>query len=118
MVSSRKNSVIINMSSICSRGNKGQAAYSAAKGGLNSLTFALAKELGSFGIRVVAVAPGYFDTASTHESVSTEHLRTVISSVPLRRLGKLDELWSTIQFVIANKYVTGTVIEVDGGLAL
>src|SRR4029077_4996239 len=65
MVSSGKQGVVINISSICSRGNAGQAAYSAAKGGLNSLTTALAKELGPMGIRVVALAPGYVDTTST-----------------------------------------------------
>src|SRR5438132_2173890 len=62
MVSSGKKGVIINISSICACGNSGQAAYSAAKAGLNGLTLALAKELGPMGIRVVALAPGYFDT--------------------------------------------------------
>ena len=65
MLVSRKRGVIINFSSISARGNPGQAAYSAAKAGLNGLTMALAKELGPVGIRVVGIAPGYFDTRST-----------------------------------------------------
>lgn len=118
MVTSGKQGVIVNMSSICSRGNKGQAAYSAAKGGLNSLTLALAKELGSLGIRVVALAPGYFDTASTNDNVPPDRLVEITRSVPLKRLGKVEEIFSAVTFILNNAYVNGTVIELDGGLTL
>ncbi len=118
MVTSGKQGVIVNMSSICSRGNKGQAAYSAAKGGLNSLTLALAKELGSLGIRVVALAPGYFDTASTNSNVPTDRLEEITHSVPLKRLGKVEEIFTAVNFILNNAYVNGTVIELDGGLTL
>jgi 3-oxoacyl-[acyl-carrier protein] reductase len=118
MVGSGKKGVIINISSICSRGNAGQAAYSAAKGGLNSLTAALAKELGPMGIRVVALAPGYFDTASTRDHVPAARLEEITGSVPLRRLGKIDEVVSAVRFILTNQYVNGTVIELDGGLVL
>ena len=118
MVSSRKKGVIINISSICGRGNAGQAAYSAAKAGLNGLTAALAKELGPTGVRVVALAPGYFDTASTREHVSAAKLKEIKGAVPLKRLGKIEEISSTVKFVLANQYVNGTVIELDGGLVL
>lgn len=118
MVSSGKKGVIINISSICSRGNAGQAAYSAAKAGLNGLTAALAKELGPTGVRVVAVAPGYFDTASTRDHVSAAKLKEIKGAVPLKRLGKIEEISSTVKFVLANQYVNGTVIELDGGLVL
>jgi 3-oxoacyl-[acyl-carrier protein] reductase len=118
MVGANKKGVIINISSICGRGNAGQAAYSAAKGGLNSLTLALAKELGPMGIRVVAVAPGYFDTVSTHENVSAVRLKEITHSVPLKRLGKIEEILSAVKFILANSYVNGTVIDLDGGLTL
>jgi 3-oxoacyl-[acyl-carrier protein] reductase len=118
MVLSGKKGVVINISSICAHGNPGQAAYSAAKGGLNSLTAALAKELGPLGIRVVALAPGYFDTVSTRDHVVSARLEEIARSVPLRRLGKLEELVAATRFILANRYVNGTIIELDGGLVL
>ena len=118
MVESGKKGVIINISSICSRGNAGQTAYSAAKAGLNGLTMASAKELGPMGIRVVSLAPGYFDTTSTRRHVSAGKLREIEGAVPLRRLGQVQELTSAIQFILENQYVNGTIIELDGGLVL
>jgi 3-oxoacyl-[acyl-carrier protein] reductase len=118
MAGSGKRGVIINISSVSSRGNPGQAAYSAAKAGLNGLTAALAKELGPMGIRVVALAPGYFDTISMHENVPAPKLKEIKAGVPLKRLGKLEELSSAVKFILANQYVNGTVIELDGGLVV
>lgn len=118
MASSAKKGVIINISSVCSRGNPGQVAYSAAKAGMNGMTFALAKELGPLGIRVVAVAPGYFDTASTRDHVPAAKLKEIRTAVPLKRLGRLEEIASTVRFILANEYVNGTVIDVHGGLSL
>jgi 3-oxoacyl-[acyl-carrier protein] reductase len=118
MVTSNKRSTIINISSICSRGNPGQAAYSAAKGGLNSLTIALAKELGPMGIRLVALAPGFFDTVSTHNNVPADRLKEIAQSVPLKRLGKIEEISSAVKFILTNPYLNGTVIDLDGGLTL
>jgi 3-oxoacyl-[acyl-carrier protein] reductase len=118
MVGSSKKGVIINITSICSRGNAGQAAYSAAKGGLNSLTMALAKELGPMGIRAVALAPGYFDTDSTRRHVPGSRLEEITRSVPLKRLGRIEEVASAVRFILTNQYVNGTVIELDGGLVL
>lgn len=118
MIGSRKKGVIINISSICGRGNAGQPAYSAAKGGLNSLTIALAKELGPMGIRVVALAPGYFDTTSTRKHVPAAKLDKITRSIPLKRLGEVEEVASAVRFILANHYVNGTIIELDGGLVL
>lgn len=118
MASSAKRGVVINISSICARGNPGQAAYSAAKGGLNALTAALSKELGPLGIRVAALAPGYIDTASTREHVPAAKLKEIRNAVPLKRLGRLDEVAATVRFILANEYVNGKVIELDGGLVL
>ena len=118
MAAAGKRGVIVNISSICSRGNPGQAAYSAAKAGLNGLTAALAKELGALGIRVVALAPGYIDTASTREHVPAAKLKEIKGSVPLKRLGKAEEVVSAVKFILTNEYINGTVIELDGGQVL
>lgn len=118
MVSARRRGVVINISSVCAKGNPGQSAYSAAKAGLEGLTLALAKELGPIGIRVVALAPGYFDTRSTRDNATEARLAKVIAAVPLKRLGALDEIASAVDFIIGNDYVNGTTIELDGGLVL
>lgn len=118
MVEAAKKGVIINISSVCSRGNPGQVAYSAAKAGMNGMTAALAKELGPMGIRVMAVAPGYFDTASTRDHVAAPKLKEIRNAVPLRRLGRLEEAASAVRFVLSNEYVNGKILELDGGLVL
>ena len=118
MATARRRGVIVNFSSVCARGTAGQAAYSAAKAGVEGLTRALAKELGPLGIRVVAVAPGYFDTASMHANVPPARLTKVVAAVPLRRLGALREIATAIDFIVANEYVNGTVVEVNGGLVV
>lgn len=110
--------VIINVSSISAKGNPGQSAYSAAKGGLNSMTVAQAKELGPLGIRVAAIAPGFMDTPSTHRAMGEDGLKRVKRNIPLRRLGTVEELTHAIQFIIDNSYYTGTVLELDGGLSI
>ena len=118
MLTARKRGVIVNISSVCAAGNPGQVAYSAAKAGLNGLTYALAKELGPLGIRVVGLAPGYLDTASTRDHVTAARLAKVVGAVPLRRLGSLEDLTRALDFIVADGYVNGTIIELDGGLVL
>jgi 3-oxoacyl-[acyl-carrier protein] reductase len=103
MLESRKRGVIVNVSSVCAAGNPGQVAYSAAKAGLNGLTLSLAKELGPSGIR---------------DNVPASRLARVIGTVPLKRLGTLDEITSAVDFIIANDYICGTILELDGGLVL
>jgi 3-oxoacyl-[acyl-carrier protein] reductase len=118
MLAARVKGVIVNVSSVCAKGSAGQAAYSAAKAGVEGLTRAVAKELGPLGIRVVALALGYFDTASMHANVPDSRLAKVVGAVPLRRLGTLPEVADAVDFVIRNQYANGTVIEVNGGLVL
>ena len=110
--------VIINISSISANGNPGQSAYSAAKGGVNSMTMAQAKELGPMGIRVAAIAPGFIDTSSTQKAMGDEALKKLKRVIPLRRLGTVDELAHAAQFIVENGYFTGTVLELDGGLSV
>jgi 3-oxoacyl-[acyl-carrier protein] reductase len=66
----------------------------------------------------VALAPGYFDTASTRDHVSATRLKEITRSVPLKRLGKIEEIVSGVRFILTNQYVNGTVIDLDGGLVL
>lgn len=118
MLEARRKGVVVNISSICANGNPGQVAYSAAKAGLNGMTLALAKELGPLGIRVVGLAPGYFDTTSTTQNVSEARLAKVTGAVPLKRLGRVHEIADAIDFILRNEYVNGTILELDGGLVI
>jgi 3-oxoacyl-[acyl-carrier protein] reductase len=118
MVKRRTRGAIVNISSVSAAGNAGQSAYSAAKAAVNALTATWAKELGLLGIRVVGVAPGFTDTESTQAAVSSEVLRNTIQRVPLRRLGKPQEIAQGVLSVLQNEFITGTTIEIDGGLKL
>jgi 3-oxoacyl-[acyl-carrier protein] reductase len=118
MLATRKKGVLINLSSVSANGTAGQSAYSSAKAGVEGLTRALAKELGPFGIRAVALALGYFDTASMHANVPEARLAKVVGSVPLKRLGTLPDVAGAVDFIIANPYTNGTTIRVDGGLVV
>ncbi len=118
MVMSRRKGIIINISSICSNGNAGQSAYSASKAGVESLTKVWAKELGIHGIRSVAIAPGFIDTESTHKAISKSAIDTIKSEIPIRRLGKSENVSHAIIFAIENDYINGKVIEVDGGMSI
>jgi 3-oxoacyl-[acyl-carrier protein] reductase len=118
MVSSRTRGVVINFSSVAAAGNAGQGAYSAAKSGVNAMTRAWAKELGIWGIRFVAIAPGFIDTPTTHAALSEPVMKEWIRRTPLRRLGSLDDVISAVVFAINNEHLTGKVIEIDGGLTL
>jgi len=118
MLMSRTKGVIVNISSISARGNAGQSAYSAAKAGLESMTMVWAKELGSFGIRSVAVAPGFMDTESTHDAVTQEVLNHVKKETPIKRLGKAQDIAEAVKFAIENEYMNGKTLEIDGGLVI
>jgi 3-oxoacyl-[acyl-carrier protein] reductase len=118
MASTRTRGVIVNLSSIASAGNPGQSAYSAAKAGVEALTSAWAKELGLLGIRVVAVAPGFIDVASTHGAMGESVIKEWIRRTPLRRLGRPDAVIQAIMFAMENDFLTGRTIQVDGGVVL
>lgn len=113
-----KNGLIINISSISARGNAGQSAYAAAKAAIEAMTSTWSKELGMFKIRSVALAPGFFDTASTRNSLTENTLIKWEQAVPLKRLGVLEELVLGIKFCIENDYFNGKVLSIDGGLVL
>ena len=116
MIKNRNKGVIINISSISARGNIGQTAYAASKAAVEAMTKVWAKELGFFGIRSVAIAPGFMDTAGTHDAVEEKMLNKWIEQTPLKRTGSILEVVSTVKFAIENDFVNGEVLNVNGGL--
>ncbi len=118
MVKSRSKGVIINISSISSYGNSGQSAYSASKAALNALTLTWSKELGMFGIRCVAIAPGFIDTPSTRAALNETKIKEYKNATPLGRMGKTEEILQAVIFVIENDFYNGTILNLDGGLKL
>jgi 3-oxoacyl-[acyl-carrier protein] reductase len=109
---------IVNFSSIASSGNAGQAAYSAAKAGIEGLTRTMAIELGPFGVRVNAVALGFVDVATTRLAVADDRLQQYAERTPLGRLGHAEEVISAIEFLWSNTFMNGAVVKLDGGLRL
>ena len=118
MVTHRTKGVIVNISSISACGNEGQTAYSAAKAAVNAMTVTWSKELGRWGIRCNAVAPGFIQTPSTQNALSETALKHVQSNTPLRRLGRAEEVAQAVAAVIENVFVNGLVMNVNGGLTI
>ncbi len=111
---------IVNMASVMGIvGNAGQANYSASKGGVIALTKTTAKELGSRGVNVNAVAPGFIQTVMTEE-MPEDAKASIADNIPLRRLGTADDVAEVVLFLCseASSYVTGQVIAVDGGMVM
>ncbi|MGI8760111.1 MAG: SDR family NAD(P)-dependent oxidoreductase [Jatrophihabitantaceae bacterium] len=109
---------IVNVSSIVGRsGYRGLAVYSATKGALDALTRSLARELGSRGITVNSVAPGYLRTEMSH-GLDEGQLAQIVRRTPAGRLGEPRDISKAIQYLAAadNDYLTGHVLVVDGGL--
>lgn len=114
----QKSGVIINISSVVGiTGNPGQANYAASKAGIIAFTKSLAKELGSRNIRVVAVAPGFVETAMT-SGLPEEVKETYLQSIALRRFGTPEDIANVVNFLASPDagYITGQVIVVDGGM--
>jgi 3-oxoacyl-[acyl-carrier protein] reductase len=111
---------IINVSSVvATMGNAGQANYAAAKAGLEGMTRALARELGSRNITVNAVAPGFIDTDMTR-ALTSEQSASMLAGVPLGRFGQPQEIADAVLYLASQmgSYVTGTTLHVNGGLAM
>ena len=116
----RRRGAIVTMSSIVGiHGNAGQTNYSASKAGLIGLTKSLAKEIGSRGVRVNCIAPGYVATELT--GVLPDSAReALLASTPLGRLGESEDIARCVRFLVSDaaSFVTGAVLAVDGGLGM
>lgn len=118
MVRRRTKGVIVNISSISAGGNEGQVAYSAAKAGVNAMTVTWSKELGRWGIRCNAIAPGFIDTESTLKALSETALKHIKANTPLRRLGEAGDVAKAVATVIDNNFISGVILNVNGGLTI
>jgi 3-oxoacyl-[acyl-carrier protein] reductase len=116
----RRSGSIVNVSSIVGlHGNPGQTNYSASKAGLIGFTKALARELGSRGVRANVVAPGYVDTRLT-DVLPEELKRAMLENTPLGRFGTADDVAGAVRFLSSDAaaFITGEVLLVDGGLGM
>jgi 3-oxoacyl-[acyl-carrier protein] reductase len=118
MVRRRTKGVIVNISSISACGNEGQVAYSAAKAGVNAMTVTWSKELGRWGIRCNAIAPGFINTESTLKALSETSLKHIKANTPLRRLGEAGDVAEAVATVINNNFMNGVILNVNGGLTI
>ena len=117
MIALGNGGVIVNISSISRSGNAGQSNYSAAKAGVESMGVVWAKELARYGIRVGSVAPGFTHT-DILANMRPEVLEKLTAPVPLKRLGKPEEIAHAVQFIFENDFFTGRCLDIDGGLRL
>ncbi len=117
MLKKRWGRVVNITSASASIGNKGQANYSAAKAGVEAFSRSLAKEVGSRGITVNSVAPGYIETDMT-EQINNDMKEEILKQIPLSRFGKPEEVSELIEFLITEEasYITGQTIHINGGL--
>lgn len=114
----QKKGAIVNMSSVIGLiGNIGQVNYAASKAGVIGITKSVAKELASRGITCNAIAPGFIQTAMT-DVLSDNVKENILKNVPLGRLGQPEEVAELAVFLSENKYITGQVIAIDGGMVM
>ena len=109
---------VVLLSSVAgSKANPGQTNYSAAKAGLCGFARSLAAEVGAFGIRVNAIAPGFIETDMT-EAMPADRLKSARKAIPLRRIGTVEDVAGVTSFLLSKQasYITGQTIVVDGGL--
>jgi 3-oxoacyl-[acyl-carrier protein] reductase len=115
-----RSGAIVNLSSVVGvHGNPGQANYAASKAGIIGLTKALARELGSRGVRVNAIAPGYISTELT-DVLNEEQRGLILGNTPLARLGEPEDVARAVRFLCSDEaaFITGEVLLVDGGLGM
>ena len=117
MVQTGRKGVIINMSSVARGGNMGQTNYAASKAGVVAMTVTWARELGRYGIRVGAIAPGVIRTAMT-DAMKPEARDRLVAMKPVGRLGEAAEIAHTAKYIFENDFFTGRVVEIDGGISM
>jgi 3-oxoacyl-[acyl-carrier protein] reductase len=116
----RRAGAVVNLSSVAGvSGNAGQTNYAATKAGIVGFSKSLAKEVAPYGIRVNVVAPGFIDTDMTRDLPADLKTRT-LDRIPLKRLGTAEEVADAVAFLLSDRaaYITGQLLQIDGGLAL
>ena len=113
----QKSGRIINISSASWQGNFGQANYAASKAGVIGLTKATAKELAQRGVTCNAIAPGFIETDMT-AVLNDDTKDAILNSIPLSRAGKPEDVANAAVFLAKNSYITGQVLNVDGGMIM
>ena len=120
MIENKTEGSLINIISTAGKhGNFGQANYAASKAGLHAFTKSVSRELGKYNIRVNAVMPGLIDTPMT-QAMNQDIIEKRIKEIPLRRIGKPIDIAHAVLFLASSNssYITGSVIQVDGGLRI
>jgi 3-oxoacyl-[acyl-carrier protein] reductase len=117
MIETERQGVIINISSVARAGNIGQTNYAASKAAVATMATTWAKELARYGIRAAAIAPGVVQTAMA-DQLKPEAIERLKAMVPIGRIGESNEIAHAAKFILENDYVTGRVIEVDGGMRM
>ncbi len=117
MIKARKGSIVNLSSVIAQMGNPGQANYAASKGGLEAMTRSMAIELSSRKIRLNCVAPGFIATEMT-DSLEEKQQEAILQRIPLGRMGTTNDIAAGVAFLLSDKssYITGQVIQINGGL--
>lgn len=114
----QKSGAIINMASVVGQmGNMGQANYAASKAGVIGLTKTTARELASRGITCNAIAPGFIQTDMT-DVLKEDIKEKMLQNIPLNKFGKTEDVAEAAVFLAKNKYITGQVLNVDGGMVM
>ena len=112
----QRQGAIINIASVIGQmGNVGQANYAASKAGILGLTKAAARELGMRGVTVNAIAPGYIETEMTDE-IPEKAKTAMLENIPLQKLGQPSDIAEAVYFLANQSYITGTTLDVNGGL--
>lgn len=117
MMKARQGRIINITSVVAAMGNAGQANYTASKAGIEGFTRSLAREIGSRQITVNCVAPGFIETDMTRD-LNNELIKSMLGAVPLARLGKPEDIAAAVSFLASDEagYITGSVLDVNGGM--
>lgn len=117
MMKARKGRIVCIASVVGAAGNAGQTNYAAAKAGMIGFTKSLAREVGSRGVTVNCVAPGFIDTDMTRD-LPEEQRKALLTGIPLERLGRPEEIAAAVAFLASEKasYITGETLHVNGGM--
>jgi 3-oxoacyl-[acyl-carrier protein] reductase len=116
MIKQGRGGIIIPLSSVSRAGNFGQSNYSAAKAGVAALTVVWSKELARYRIRVAGIAPGFIATPMVLKDMKPEALAKWEKQIPIRRLGRPEEIAHTALYIVECDLVTGVILEPDGGI--